>query len=94
MRRSRGFRNKTRRTLKKRDRTKVTITKRLKEVELGTTVVVKLEPSFQNGMPHPRFQGVVGKVIERRGRSYLLSIKDQSKPKILIAAPEHIKSLS
>ncbi len=91
MRRSRGFRNKTRRTLKEKSRKKVTITKRLKEVEVGAQVVVDIEPSFQNGMPHPRYQGVIGKVIEKRGRAYLISIKDKNKPKILISATEHIK---
>lgn len=91
MRRSRGFRNKTRRTLKEKSREKVTITKRLKDIELGTQVVVDIQPSFQDGMPHPRYQGIIGKVIEKRGRSYVLSIKDKNKPKTLIAATEHIK---
>jgi len=91
MRRSRGFRNKTRRTLKAKNRTRVTITKRLKELDLGTQVVIALEPSFQDGMPHPRYQGTIGKITEKRGRAYLVSIKDKNKPKILIATPEHVK---
>ncbi len=91
MRRSRGFRNKTRRTLKAKNRTRVTITKRLKELDMGTQVVINLEPSFQDGMPHPRYQGVIGKIIEKRGRAYLVAIKDKNKPKTLISAPEHIK---
>ncbi len=91
MRRSRGFRNKTRRTLKAKNRMRLTITQRLKELELGTQVVVHLNPSFQDGMPHPRYQGTIGKITEKRGRAYLVSIKDKNKPKVLIAAPEHIK---
>ncbi|MFH1127175.1 MAG: 50S ribosomal protein L21e [archaeon] len=94
MRRSRGFRNKTRQTLKQKTRAKLTITQRLKEIEIGSKVVVYLQPSFQNGMPHPRYHGTIGSVIEKRGRAYILAVKDQNKPKTLIASPEHIKPLN
>jgi len=91
VRRSRGFRNKTRKTLKKRDNHRITITERLKQIALGTRVVVKLEPSVQDGMPHPRYHGILGKVVEKRGKAYVLAIKDKNKPKTLISAPEHLK---
>jgi len=92
MRRSRGFRNKTRRVLKK-DKKRVTITEKLKTFSIGDSVIVKLEPSTQGGMPHPRYHGVYGKVSEKRGRSYAIDIKDKNKPKKLIASPEHLKKM-
>ena len=91
MRRSRGFRNKTRRTLRKTDNHRITITERLKNIALGSRVIVKLESSVHDGMPHPRYHGIFGKIIEKRGNAYVLSINDKNKPKTLIAAPEHLK---
>ncbi|MCK4555339.1 MAG: 50S ribosomal protein L21e [Candidatus Aenigmarchaeota archaeon] len=91
MRRSRGFRNKTRRTLSTSARKRITITRRLAEIPTGSAVVVKIEPSVQNGMPHPRYQGVRAEVLEKRGAAYVLAIKDKNKPKTLIAYPEHLK---
>ncbi len=91
MRRSRGFRNKTRRTLSTSARQRITITRRLAEIPTGSAVVVKIEPSVQNGMPHPRYQGVRAEVLEKRGAAYVLAIKDKNKPKTLIAYPEHLK---
>ena len=79
--------------MKKRDNKRVTITRTLKKLKIGSNVVVKLEPSVQKGMPHPRYHGVMGKIIEKRGKSYLLSIKDHNKEKTLISMPEHIKEL-
>lgn len=93
MRRSRGFRNKTRKTLRKNVREKLTLTERLKDIKIGTKVVLNLEPSVQTGMPHPRYQGTIGEVIEKRGKSYVLAIKDKNKPKTLISSPEHIRQL-
>lgn len=93
MRRSKGFRNKTRATLRTSARQKITITRKLAEIPVGSPVVVALEPSVQGGMPHPRYQGVRGTVTEKRGRAYVLSIYDGNKPKTLIANPEHLKVL-
>jgi large subunit ribosomal protein L21e len=43
-------------------------------------------------MPFKRFQGLSGKIIEKRGRAYLIEIKDGNKTKTVIANPEHMKS--
>ena len=91
--RSRGFRNKTRRVLKRKTTRRLTITEHLKELKIGSKTVIDLEPSIQRGMPHPRYQGAVGKVIAKKGRAYVVQIKDGDKTKQLIAFPEHLHNL-
>ena len=90
-RRSKGFRSKTRRLLKKGVRSRTKITDYLKEINLDDKVVIKIDAGIHKGMPHPRYYGVSGIVSERRGDSYLIKIKDKNKEKILISRPEHLK---
>jgi large subunit ribosomal protein L21e len=44
-------------------------------------------------MPFPRFKGIAGKVIGKRGKSYLVEIKDGKKIKQVISRPEHLKAI-
>lgn len=93
-RRSRGSRNKTRKLLRRDVRAKkLTITDRLKTFDVGEKAVVKIESSSQRGVPHPRYYGVLGRVVEKRGKCYVVQIKDKGKEKKLIAAPEHLKKV-
>ncbi|MCK5039895.1 MAG: 50S ribosomal protein L21e [Candidatus Aenigmarchaeota archaeon] len=88
MRRSRGFKNKTRRLLRHKERT--TITQRMREFSVGDPVVIKINSSISKGCPHPRYYGVFGRVIEERGRAYVIAIKDKNKKKEIISAREHL----
>ena len=58
----------------------------------GDKVVIDIESSSTKGMPFSRFQGLSGNIIGKRGRSYLVEIKDGNKSKTIIANPEHLKS--
>lgn len=93
MRRSKGFRSKTRRKLKRNTRHRITITERLKELKVGQRVALVLNPTAHKGMPHPRYFGKSGNVLCKRGKAYLVEIRDGRKQKVLIAKPEHIKVL-
>ncbi|MHC1598594.1 MAG: 50S ribosomal protein L21e [Candidatus Methanofastidiosia archaeon] len=92
--RSKGFRSNTRTKLskKRRDRGLFPITRSLVTFELGQKVHIVLEPSVHKGMPHPRFHGKTGVVVERRGRSYLLEVREGDAKKIIISRPEHLKA--
>jgi large subunit ribosomal protein L21e len=68
------------------------ITKYLKELEIGQKAVIDLDSSSQN-YPHPRHQGLIGEVIEKRGRAFVLKVRTGGMYKKIIATPEHIKSL-
>jgi len=79
--------------LKKRIREKgITLRKFLQEFEIGQRVLIDIEPASQKGVPHPRYQGRSGIVVGKRGRAFLVQIKDGSKVKTLISRPEHLRS--
>jgi len=65
----------------------------LLEYEQGQRVVIDIDPSTHGGMPHRRYQGKVGRVLERRGRGYIVGVEVGSKLKKLSVMPEHIKPL-
>lgn len=93
MRKSKGFRAGTRRLLKKkpRERGKLSLSKLLYKHELGGRVVVVIDSSVQKGMPHRRYHGKVGTVIEKRGRSYVVSVTQGKALKQIIVRPEHLE---
>jgi len=93
MRKSKGYRAGTRRLLRKdpRERGKIRISKLLHEYQPGTRVVIKLDPSVQKGMPHRRYHGKVGTIVEKRGRSYVVNVTQGDAIKEIIAKPEHLE---
>ena len=93
VRKSKGFRSRTRKKLRREPSLRPTITKFLKEFKKDQNVIIDLESSSQKGMPHPRFKGRVGKIIGKRGKSYIIEILDGNKVKRLISRPEHLKAV-
>lgn len=93
MAKRRGKREKTRRKLKKSPRDKTTPNQFLKEFEKGENARIKIEPSSHKGMPDPRFNGRDGQVIDKRGRAYVVKLKDGGKTKQIIARPEHLSKV-
>ena len=93
MSRSAGIRRKTRSKLKRGLRERLTIPLALKDLKIDERVVIKINPSVHRGMPHPRFQGKSGTVIGKKGRSYVITIKDGNKEKILNVHPTHLKKV-
>ena len=93
MRGSKGYRSGARRLLKKepRERGKIKLSKLLQEYQIGSRVVVKIDSSVQKGMPHRRFHGKVGTVIEKRGRSYVVNVSQGYAMKEIIVRPEHLE---
>jgi len=65
----------------------------LKEFKEGEQVQIVIEPAVHEGMPHPRFQGVKGRVAEKRGRSYLVKIKDVNMEKLITSHPVHLRQV-
>lgn len=92
MRKSKGYRAKTRDLLKlnPRERGKTTLSKILYNYTEGERVVVKINPSVHKGMPHRRFQGRKGVVVTKRGRSYVVHMQEDSVTKEIIVRPEHL----
>ena len=93
MRGSKGPRSGTRQLFSKgpKERGLPPISAILYEYRIGEKVVIKIDPSVHKGMPYKRFHGKIGTIIERRGRSYVVLIKDGSKFKKVIARLEHLR---
>jgi len=93
MRKSRGYRAGTRRLLKKepRERGKIRISKLLYEYQPGNRVVIMIDSSIQKGMPHKRYHGKVGTIIDKRGRSFIVSVTQGEATKEIIVRPEHLE---
>jgi large subunit ribosomal protein L21e len=93
MRGSKGYYTGARRLLTKkpREKGKPKIGKLLIEYEVGSQVIVKMDPSVQKSLPHKRFHGKIGKVVEKRGRGYVVSVSDGNAIKNIIVRSEHLE---
>ncbi|MCU0799099.1 MAG: 50S ribosomal protein L21e [Candidatus Thermoplasmatota archaeon] len=93
VKRSKGIMANTRQTLKKKpsERGMPPITDYLKHFEIGEKANIVIESSSQKGQPHRRFQGLVGTIVERRGRAYVVRVQLPRSYKDVIARPEHLK---
>jgi large subunit ribosomal protein L21e len=91
-RKAKGYRRKTRSLLRRkpRERGKTGLSKILYEYKPGEKVVVKIDPSVHKGMPHRRYHGKIGVIVNRRGKSYILNVTQGKAVKEIIVRPEHI----
>ena len=74
-------------------KTKKGLSSLLVEYSPKDRVVVKIDPAQVKGMPHRRFNGLVGTVREVGRRSVTLDVLVGDKTKTLIARKEHIVRL-
>lgn len=88
MRRSRGFRSRTRNKLKG---GRFSIAEALQIFKKGDKVRLAINPSVHSGMPHPRYKGRLGEVLASRGRSFIVGVKDGGLIKKFTCRPEHLK---
>ena len=90
-----GYRRKTRHKLRKRprDRGKISISRIFQSFKIGEKVRIMQEPAVHSGMPHPRYKNKIGTISEKRGKSFIVDIKDGKKTKQLISSPVHLSKL-
>jgi len=89
---SHGFRRRTR-SLLKASKTKKGLSSLLIEYSPSDRVVVKIDPSQVKGMPHRRFNGLVGTVRKVGRRAVILDVPVGDKVKTLVARKEHVVRL-
>ncbi len=65
----------------------------LKEYKVGDRVVIDVDSRQTKGMPHRRFQGLIGQVREVRRRSLVISVPVGAKVKEVVSRLEHVKPL-
>ena len=90
----RGYRKKTRQKHRKnvRDRGLGSVEKYLIDYEVNNKVDIITDPSqHKRGMPHSRYHGRTGTIIEKRGRCYLVEVKLGNATKTLIIGTEHLR---
>jgi large subunit ribosomal protein L21e len=63
-----------------------------REFSKGDSVAVVREPSIGASFPF-RIQGLTGKVVDQRGKSYVVEIKTMDKAKKFIIEPVHLKRI-
>ncbi|OFX16819.1 50S ribosomal protein L21e [archaeon RBG_16_50_20] len=92
MRRSKGYRSRTRALLRKkpRERGKIGLSRILRVYQPGEKVTILIEPSVHKGMPHRRYHGRVGIIHSKRGKSYVVHVEMGNQTKQIIARPEHL----
>ena len=91
MAKSHGFRRRTRSLLKSAG--KKGLSSLLVEYAPNDKVVVKIDPAQVKGMPHRRFNGLVGTVTEVGRRAVTVDVPVGDKMKKLIARKEHVVKL-
>jgi len=90
---SKGFRSRTRKLLRRkpREQGKTGLSRVLHEYNPGEKVVVEINPSVHRGMPHRRYQGKIGVIVDKRGRAYLVNVTQGKAIKEIIVRPAHLK---
>ncbi len=92
-RRAKGFRHKTRSLLSQnaREHGKIGLSKLLYSYATGEKVLINIDPSMHKGMPHRRFQGKIGMIVNQRGGSYVVNVTQGEALKEIIVRPEHLE---
>jgi large subunit ribosomal protein L21e len=75
-----------------RTRGKIQLSKYFQDFEKGDFVSVVRERSLTSSFPK-RLQGRTGKIKGKKGRSYVVAIKDQTKDKEFIIPAIHLKKI-
>ena len=75
-----------------RTRGKFSLSRFFQKFAEGDKVAVTIERSIQPRFP-TRIQGRTGIVKEKKGRSYVILLKDGNKSKEYVIAPIHVKKL-
>ncbi|MCS7105157.1 MAG: 50S ribosomal protein L21e [Thermofilaceae archaeon] len=93
MRHSKGYRNRGRKLLSKtpRERGRPGLSRILYEYKEGDLVCIDICPNYVSTAPHRRYQGRVGKIVGKRGRAYIIKVKEGGKEKTIITTKDHIK---
>lgn len=93
--RSRGFRSRSRHLLRKKARRsgKIGLSRLLHNYAVNDKVRVIIDSAVHKGMPHRRFHGLIGRVLSRRGKSYIIEVPVGGAVKNIIVRPEHIQPL-
>ncbi len=92
MRRSLGKMSKRSRALGQAAK-KLTVMGLISSFEVGNTVAIDSQSKY-SGMPHPRYRGRTGTITQKRGKAYVVRIRDGRAIKDLIIPPVHLRLIA
>jgi large subunit ribosomal protein L21e len=69
------------------------ISETIKTFKVGDNVAIVPKGNFRN-IPHPRYRGKVGRVIERRGTAYVVQLNVFNSVKVLVVPVLHLKKVT
>lgn len=75
-----------------RTRGKLRLSRYFQELEKGDGVAVVSEKAVNFSFPE-RLQGRTGSIVEKKGKAYLVKIKDKNKEKKFIIEPIHLRKI-
>ena len=75
-----------------RGRSRSTVAESVRTFKIGDKVLISPKASI-SGMPHLRYANRHGIVVEKRGRSYVVEVKDGKKTKKLVTGPIHMRKV-
>jgi len=64
----------------------------IKELNVGDRVAIVPKGNFKN-IPHPRYRGKIGRVVEKRGSAYVVELNVFNAVKKLTVPVVHLKKL-
>ena len=79
---------KMRGTRKKLCRMKRSIARCLDEYKTGETVTITFG---SHRIPHPKFHGLTGRIIGKKGESYVVQVRNKKSLKTIFLRPEHLR---
>jgi large subunit ribosomal protein L21e len=93
VKKSHGYRSRTRGLMSKRIRERglSSPSKVLVDYEVGQRVDIVIDPAFHKGMPHKRYHGKTGIATGIRGRAVLVDVGLGKATKSLIIRREHLR---
>lgn len=77
---------------KVRTRGKLQLSRYFQRLKKGDSVAIVREPAVQSSFP-ARIQGKTGQIEDKKGKSYVVKIKDSSKEKRFLIEPIHLKKI-
>ena len=78
------------RTRKLRGKGRVSVAQAVRTFNVGDKVIITPKAK-RAGLPNLRYANRHGVVVEKRGKSYLVKVRDQSAVKQIIVGPVHLK---
>jgi large subunit ribosomal protein L21e len=86
-------RSRKRLTISKDKKGKIDLKKALQSFEKGDRVLIAPAAYFQRNIPHRRFFGVPGLVLQKKGKAYTVEVIQGSAKKTIDLLPVHLKKL-